>query len=113
MKTVSEGKASFYQKLHDSEKVRILILGDHFAESSGLPDGVESWTSILRKELSERYGSEVEIVNLALPEGNDAYSAYVQLENAPKDEPRFSVSAPMMKASASAFAMRDCFGRSA
>ena len=86
VKTVSEGKASFYQKLHDSEKVRILILGDHFAESSGLPDGVESWTAILQKELSERYGSEVEIVNLALPEGNDAYSAYVQLENAPKDE---------------------------
>ena len=71
---------SFLHKLNAGEPVSILVIGDVFGTGAGAKDGT-NWTDLLALNIKEKFGSEVSVNNLSLPNGNNAYSAYVTLMN--------------------------------
>jgi len=73
-------KNLFLNKLNSGEPVSILVIGDVFGTGAGAVDGT-NWTELLPSYLKESFGSEASVKNLSLPDGNNAYSAYVTLMN--------------------------------
>ena len=71
---------SFLNKLNAGEPVSILVIGDVFGTGAGAKDGT-NWTDLLISNIKESFGSDVSVNNLSLPDGNNAYSAYVTLMN--------------------------------
>ncbi|WP_031554327.1 SGNH/GDSL hydrolase family protein [Oribacterium sp. FC2011] len=71
---------SFLNKLSAKEPVSILVIGDVFGTGAGAKDGT-NWTDLLASGINESFGSEASVKNLSLPNGNNAYSAYVTLMN--------------------------------
>ena len=71
---------SFLHKLNAGEPVSILVIGDVFGTGAGAKDGT-NWTDLLALNIKEKFGSEALVNNLSLPNGNNAYSAYVTLMN--------------------------------
>ena len=69
---------SLLNKLNAKEPVSILVIGDVFG--TGAKDGT-NWTDLLISNIKESFGSDVSVNNLSLPNGNNAYSAYVTLMN--------------------------------
>ena len=70
----------FLNKLNAKEPVSLLVIGDVFGTGAGAKDGT-NWTDLLASKIKESFGSEVSVNNLSLPNGNNAYSAYVTLMN--------------------------------
>ena len=71
---------SFLNKLNAGEPVSILVIGDVFGTGAGAKDGT-NWIDLLISNIKESFGSDVSVNNLSLPDGNNAYSAYVTLMN--------------------------------
>lgn len=71
---VSTSSKDMYTKLSKGETVNIAVVGDTFGKSTGATEGSE-WSNVLADELTEKYGSEVNVVDYSVPQ-TSAYQGY-------------------------------------
>jgi lysophospholipase L1-like esterase len=82
----TDEELSFYQKLAGGQKVRILVAGDSLATGFTIENEEEKWTSLLKTDLEEFYGSQVEMDNVSLGKC-DSYAVYGTIMEYDPEEP--------------------------
>lgn len=73
-----ERESGFYEKLSSGFDVNVLILGDDIGVGSGAGSQAATWTSLVKEDIWQRYGSQVNMTNLSMS-GSGAYSQYVRV----------------------------------
>ncbi len=73
----------FYTKLSAGQPVSVLVVGDGFAAGSNLEDASTAWAELISEKLQDKYSSDVQVENYALPSDNTAYSGYVVANELP------------------------------
>ncbi len=81
--SVDAEAGDFYTKLAAGQSVSVLVVGDGFAAGSNLEDASTAWAELISKKLQDKYSSDVQVENYALPSDNTAYSGYVVANELP------------------------------
>lgn len=76
--------ATFYQKLQKGKSVRIAVLGDSIACSTGVEEK-DCWNTLLKNWLKKKYKSRVRMDNYAIG-GTSSYTGYYQCHTAMAQE---------------------------
>lgn len=70
-------QCSFYQKLQEGLKVRILIVGDSIGATAGASSDEARWTNLLLDAIQDKYGVKVSMTNVSMG-GNASYAGYMR-----------------------------------
>ena len=80
-----ENTDSFYQKLIDGFDVKILVVGDTFADGPAASSVDKRWTSLLPKAIADEYDVKADLKTLILDD-NTSYSFYTMVKQMSTEE---------------------------
>ena len=80
-----ENTDSFYQKLVDGFDVKILVVGDTFADGPAASSVDKRWTSLLPKAIADEYDVKADLKTLILDD-NTSYSFYAMVKQMSAEE---------------------------